>query len=395
MKKLLPLFLIMLFVLSTSAQEVCSNFFPVASPDGNYLYFSSDRENSSYKIYRSNVDGTNVKRVTSSTLVEFYARLSPDGTKLVFQAGGYDAATEIYMVNTDGTNLTRLTDNGVYDGMPSFSPDGEKIVFDAWDDSSYPEIFIMNVDGTDRVQLTNEPGAFWQSAPLFNPSGSKIYFSLGFNADNQIMSMNPDGSNWEEITPPNEFGYAEAYINFNPDGSKLMFTTTEWNGHNGPFDIVSCNPDGSDWQRLTVSTSGDGSSYTGCYSADGSKIYFGNDRLNADYIWDIFSMNADGSNHMMIVSCSNLGIEDPEVSNTLLKCNPNPLINEGFIEININKPDEVTFSIFDLSGRSVNADFTVSKKGILIKRGNLQPGIYLFKVDTESVHSALGKLVIR
>ena len=106
-------------------------------------------------------------------------------------------------------------------------------------------------------------------------------------------------------------------------------------------------------------------------------------------------MNADGSNHMMIVSCSNLGIENPVANNIILSCAPNPLINEGFIEINIDKPDEVTFLIFDLSGRSVNVDFTVSKEGILIKRGNLHPGIYLFKVDTESLHSALGKLVIR
>ena len=100
--------------------------------------------------------------------------------------------------------------------------------------------------------------------------------------------MNPDGSNWVNITEPNEFGYDDVYFNFNPEGTKLVFTTTEWNGHNGPFDIATCNADGSNWQRLTMSNGDDGNNYTCCYSADGSKIYFATDRLNDQYIWDIF-----------------------------------------------------------------------------------------------------------
>ena len=51
MKKSLPLFLIMLFVLSTPAREICSNYSPIASPDGNYLYFSSNRVDDTYFIY--------------------------------------------------------------------------------------------------------------------------------------------------------------------------------------------------------------------------------------------------------------------------------------------------------------------------------------------------------
>ncbi|MBW6460266.1 MAG: hypothetical protein K0B08_06790 [Bacteroidales bacterium] len=113
------------------------------------------------------------------------------------------------MMNNDGTNLVQLTNNNVHDGFPNFSPDGNKIIFEAWDDSNYPEVFTMNIDGSGRTQITNVPGAYWQSAPCYNPSGTKIYFSAGFNADNHYVMMDLDGTNWVNITEPNTFGYAE------------------------------------------------------------------------------------------------------------------------------------------------------------------------------------------
>ena len=36
---------------------------------------------------------------------------------------------EVYRVNLDGTGLTRLTDNGANDGLPVWSPDGSSIAF--------------------------------------------------------------------------------------------------------------------------------------------------------------------------------------------------------------------------------------------------------------------------
>ncbi len=392
MKKFLPFFFALLFSITSFGQEVCSNYFPSVSPDGNYLYFTSDRVDNTYKIYRCNINGTDVQRVTSTDFVELHPRLSPDGSKIVFQAGGYDNTAEIYVIDVDGSNLTRLTNNNRYDGMPCFSPDGETIVFDGWDDSPYPEIFIMNADGTGRVQLTNETGAYWQSAPVFNPSGDQIYFLEGLNADNHIMRMNPDGSDWKEITPPNEFGYAETYLNFRPDGGKLIFTTSEWTGYGGYTDIVTCDPGGGDWNRLT---NGEKYSYSACYSPDGSQIYYANDQPNPDYKWDINKMNPDGSDKTMVVSCSNLGVEEPQAGNSLLFCQPNPMVTTGHIELSIDRPGEVLFTIFDLSGKAVHADYSIDKDGITIERGNMHSGVYLFRIISESAHLGTGKIIIQ
>ena len=396
MKKLFSAFFIMIITFPVIAQEVCSNYSPVASPDGNYLYFSSNRMDGTFFIYRSNINGTNVERLTSGYLPEYFPKLNADGTKLVYQQNSAGSTAEIFIINTDGTNQTRLTDNSIHDGKPSFSPDGTKIVFESWDEpETKEEIFIMNVDGTGRAQLTNVEGLERQTGPVFNPSGTKIYFRQGINANSHIISMDPDGSNWQDITNPNEFGYDDMYLSFNPEGTRLLFTTTEWNGHDGPFDIVSCNPDGSDWQRLTMSTDGDGSSYSACYSADGSKIFYGSDKLNDEFIWDIFSMDSDGFNKMMVVSCSNSGINPPESNTKLLTCIPNPIVNEGFITINITDPKNVSFTATDLSGRTVSFDYSITNEGILIRRGNLHPGMYMFRIGIGSGQYATGKLIIR
>jgi hypothetical protein len=204
--------------------------------------------------------------------------------------------------------------------------------------------------------------------------------------------MNPDGTDWGEITPPNEFGYAESYLNFRPDGGKLIFMTSEWTGYGGYTDIVTCDPDGGDWNRLT---NGEKYSYSACYSPDGTQIYYANDQPNPDYKWDINKMNPDGSDKMMVISCSNLGIDDPETANSLLVCRPNPMETNGFIELKIEKPESVSFAVFDITGKQVNLDYSLSKEGIAIKRGNLHSGIYLFQISSESNHTGTGKIVVK
>ena len=36
---------------------------------------------------------------------------------------------DLYKINVDGIGLERITDNETFDGFPMFSPDGKKLVF--------------------------------------------------------------------------------------------------------------------------------------------------------------------------------------------------------------------------------------------------------------------------
>ncbi len=329
-------------------QDNCNNYWSAISPDGNYIYFSSDRHGGDYEIYRTDIDGTsNLARLTNMPGVnKLYPSVSPDGSLIVFQYGDYGSLAEVYIMNNDGSNLTQLTNNSGYDGYPNFSPDGSKIVFAAWDDSDYPEIFTMNIDGTDRTQLTNEAGAFWQSAPIYNPSGTKIYFSEGFNADDHYVMMDLDGSNWVDITPPNTFGYAESGLQFNSDGSKIIFYTSEWLGYNNGMDIVIADADGSNWNKITNSTNGE-YYYVAFFHPVNSKIYYSY-WPGGSGKWSINRMNLDGSGSEKISNCSALGI-DEECDNKKNLIFPNP--SNGIINVDFNK--EFSMEIYDFTGRVI------------------------------------------
>ena len=349
MKKFLSFCFIFFIASSVFARGECNNYWSAISPDGNHIYLSTDRHGDGYEIYRVDIDGhSNPMRLTNNPGVnKYYPSVSPDGSLIAFQAGDYNGAAEIYIMNSDGTNLQQLTSNSIYDGYPNFSPDGTKIVFDAWDESHYPEVFTMNIDGTERTQLTDEAGAFWQSAPIYNPAGTKIYFSAGFNADNYYVMMDLDGSNWVNITDPNDFGYSDWGLHFNAAGDKIIFYTMNWTGYQNGSDIVIADADGSNWSRITNST--DGKYYSAPF------FHPTNDKIYYTFYWPggtgknaIHRMDMDGSNDEQISNCFAVGInENPGKSKWTVY--PNPA--KDFVTISIE--DSFSYELFDLTGHSM------------------------------------------
>lgn len=393
MRKITMIAIGLIASVSLFAQLSCNNYSVEFTADGNSFFFTSNRDGIQ-EIYKANADGSGLTRITNNAIDEYYPRLHPDGTKLIFQAGPYGPASEIYTINTDGTNLVRLTNNNRHDGCPSYHPNGQKIIFEGWDDYDYPEIFTMDADGSNRVQITNESGAFWQSYPLYNHDASKIYMSRGFNADNHIVMMDLDGSNWVDITPENEFGYSDGYFNFSPDGSKLVFYTAEWGGYGGILEIVTCNADGSDWQRLTTAQSSDEFNILPSFNRQGNMVYFSSNREDKDG-YQIFRMDLDGSNIERISDCGPAAVNELVERTAELACQPNPLIDNGYIEMNFSQPDNVNVQFLDIAGSQVSVYYTVSSDGIHLKKGELASGLYFFNIHDAGRHVGFGKFVVQ
>lgn len=348
MKKIILILPVVLVAFFAAAQSTCNNYSPVVSPNGQHLYFSSDRHGGNYEIYRSDLDGvSNLQRLTNTSVNNFYPSISPDGSKVVFQSGDYGAAAEIYIMNANGTGLTRLTNNSGYDGFPNFSPNGQKIVFDAWDEDAYPEIFTMNADGSNRTRLTHVAGAYWQCSPLYNPSGTYIYFSLGYNADNHLARMNLDGSNIIDITPSNSFGYTDFGMRFTPDGSHIIFSTTDWAGYNNGSDIVIADTMGGNWNRITTSSAGVWF-YNPYWHPTNNKIYYGYYTPQAPN-WQIYTMSSSGTNNTLLTGC--LGASAPQLAagQNLPGFYPNPVAGE----LNLILPAGTHAQLFDAPGHLV------------------------------------------
>jgi type II secretory pathway pseudopilin PulG len=195
-----------------------SNWQPTLSGDGTRIAFASSRDSGIfYEVYGMNMDGTGLKRLTTSGCGPPYAMnnwqpaFSGDGTRIAFASsrdGG--AFWEIYVMNADGSDQRRLTTCGcgppyaVNNWQPTFSSDGKKIAFaSSRDGGTFWEIYVMNEDGTGQTRLTTNGGSTtsnWE--PHFVCDGKKIAFASSRDGGTfwEIYVMNTDGTGQMRLT---------------------------------------------------------------------------------------------------------------------------------------------------------------------------------------------------
>ena len=86
-------------------------------------------------LFVMNADGTNVRQITNDrrrNIASFAPSWTPDGKGLVFASNRDDPQRrkfDIYRINLDGTGLERITYGNQFDGFPCFSPDGKRFVW--------------------------------------------------------------------------------------------------------------------------------------------------------------------------------------------------------------------------------------------------------------------------
>jgi dipeptidyl aminopeptidase/acylaminoacyl peptidase len=227
---------------------------PAWSPDGSKIVFSSNRDGN-FEIYVINADGTNPQRLTVDPALDSNPAWSPDGSKVVFDSnrGG---STGVYAMNGDGTNPAMLADHG---GYPAWSPDGSKIAF------SDGAIWVMNADGTSKRMVTpggdpiehcGGPVFEYSYGPDWSPSGDRLAFVKYIldpcndgDAAYAFETIDPDGSQGEDVFFYTGEGCGPGPPVWSPDGSKIAFTYCS---------LREVNPDGSDLRTIDSTCCGIG-----------------------------------------------------------------------------------------------------------------------------------------
>ena len=105
------------------------------SPDGTSVIFTLSYEDieenkSNAEIYKMNIDGTELKRLTETASSESNIRWIENGDKIAFLRKDDDLnSPQIFIMNSDGTEVRRVSE--VKNGIECFeiSPDGKKIVY--------------------------------------------------------------------------------------------------------------------------------------------------------------------------------------------------------------------------------------------------------------------------
>ncbi|HQW92059.1 MAG TPA: hypothetical protein PKY28_03130 [Ferruginibacter sp.] len=201
----------------------------------------------SFDIFKADLDGKIVKRLTKTKGYDAEATISPKGDKILFTSMR-DGDLELYTMNLNGKKVKRITNTLGYDGGAWFSPDGTKILWRAsrpqtpeeikeYKDllkenlvaPTHMEVWIANADGSDARQVTFLEQANW--APNFTPDGKHIIFcsnheyKRGFPFNMYLTDL--EGKKMEKISRDKGF---DAFPMFSPDGKKVIFCSNRNNG---------------------------------------------------------------------------------------------------------------------------------------------------------------------
>jgi TolB protein len=236
----------------------------VKSLENTQITFISDRSGTN-EIYAMNVDGSNVRRLTSGG--GWMHSWSPDASRIAFLS-----KQSVHVMNADGSDPRLLIAN-TGDGGIGWSPDGRRIAFEM-----KGQIAVMDPDGKGARLLTRAGGM----SPSWSPDGTKIAFAGWRNKTYDIYALNADATIEVNLTNSPAIHYNPAW---SPDGTRIAFESNR----EGPFEIYVMNADGTNVRRLTRAGGGAPS-----WSPDGTKIVFIKRPAEKEQA-DVYVMNADGS----------------------------------------------------------------------------------------------------
>ena len=156
------------------------------------------------------------------------------------------------------------------------------------------EIYTMNPDGSGVIRLTTNVGNDFE--PSWSPDGTRIAFVReppdNIAGGSEIYVMNADGSAQTRITNNSAWDENPAW---SPDGEKIAFSSTR---DFSPHRIYTMNLDGSNVIRLTNNTIfGNGAP---AWSPDGIKIAFISKENDGNV--EIYTMNSDGSSQLNLTN---------------------------------------------------------------------------------------------
>jgi LysM repeat protein len=131
--------------------------YPFWMADGRVVYNGCDFLGSytACGLYWVGAGGGNYQRLTTDGTDTAPAG---HGTKVAFMSAR-DGNWEIYRINMDGSGLQRLTENGSQDGLPTWSPDGTSIAFVSNRGGGWA-IWVMNANGSNQRKLFDLGGGY-------------------------------------------------------------------------------------------------------------------------------------------------------------------------------------------------------------------------------------------
>lgn len=209
------------------------------------------------------------------------------GNKYIWPVySGYD----LFLSDLKGNVRKRLTNSPGYDAEASISPDGRKMLFTSTRNGDL-DLYIMDLKTGKLKQVTKALG--YDGGAWFSPDGKKIIWrasrpqtdaeikeykellkeGLVAPTKMEVFIANADGSDAKQIT---QLGQANWAPNFLPDG-RIIFCSNHAYKRGFPFNMYVMNADGSNLEKISHDKTFDAFPM---FSINGKKIIFCSNRNN-------------------------------------------------------------------------------------------------------------------
>jgi tricorn protease len=201
-------------------------------------------------LWTANLDGRDVRRITTHPGDEILARFSPDGRWIAF-AGDYDGNRDLFVIPAEGGEPRRLTWHPAQDEPLGWTPDGRAIIFRSLRENPLGvwEIFTVPVEGGEPEKLPIGRACHFAIDPAsglwaFNRTdggGTWKRYRGGTAAD--IWVGDPQRGDFRKVT---DFAGNDLFPMFHQ--GRIWFLSDQ----GGTVNIWSIKPDGGDRQRHTA-----------------------------------------------------------------------------------------------------------------------------------------------
>ncbi len=179
--------------LATSKRVPVANFkgnnsAPAWSPDGQTLAVVLTRDGLSQLYLINAADGSNLRRLTRSPLIDTEPVFSPDGQSIFFTSDR-SGRPQIYQIPVTGGEARRITFNGDYNMSPRISPDGQNLLVVTRRDGQF-RIALIDLASGNETLLTQGPD---DQSPSFAPNGKQVLYAAKQGGRNMLAGVSSDG----------------------------------------------------------------------------------------------------------------------------------------------------------------------------------------------------------
>lgn len=201
-----------------------SNTFPVWSPDGKWISYTSDRNGHS-NVCRKRSDGSGAEELLlTDDQVTVATDWSADGKTLFYSRGPSGSSWEVWALPLEGERKPRVViphSGNSFSAMGHLSPNGRWLAY-ASSESGTAEVYVVAYGGGQgKWQVSTGEG----SQPQWSKDGKELYFANDISRDLSVVPV-------KEANGALQFGAAQSLVrtpatqqfiyDISPDGKKIL-----------------------------------------------------------------------------------------------------------------------------------------------------------------------------